>query len=80
MKEEYSRKTSPKLLKDTQEAKKHIPHQGHLCRSTGAAQVTPSEFLLFLPFVSVWLLIELIQLSLKFFWWIESTFVFFLYI
>lgn len=38
MKEEYSRKPSPKLLKDTQEAKKHIPHQGHLCRSIGAAQ------------------------------------------
>uniref|UniRef100_H3CQS1 Rho guanine nucleotide exchange factor 12 n=1 Tax=Tetraodon nigroviridis TaxID=99883 RepID=H3CQS1_TETNG len=47
MKEEYSRKPSPKLLKDTQEAKKHIPHQGHLCRSTGAALVTPSDHLLF---------------------------------
>lgn len=45
MKEEYSRKLSPKLLKDTQEAKKHIPHQGHLCRNTGAAQVTPSDSL-----------------------------------
>ncbi|XP_056905599.1 rho guanine nucleotide exchange factor 12 isoform X2 [Takifugu flavidus] len=38
MKEEYSRKLSPKLLKDTQEAKKHIPQQGHPCRTTGATQ------------------------------------------
>lgn len=45
MKEEYSRKLSPKLLKDTQEAKKHIPHQGHVCRNTGAAQVAPSDSL-----------------------------------
>lgn len=43
MKEDYCRKLSPKLLKDTQEAKKHIPYQGHLCRSTGAAQVKTSD-------------------------------------
>lgn len=39
MKGEYGRKLSPKLLKDTQEAKKHIPQQGHLLRTTSATQV-----------------------------------------
>lgn len=40
MKEEYSRNPSPKLLKDIQEAKKHIPQlQGQLFRPTGATQV-----------------------------------------
>uniref|UniRef100_A0A674MVM1 Rho guanine nucleotide exchange factor (GEF) 12a n=1 Tax=Takifugu rubripes TaxID=31033 RepID=A0A674MVM1_TAKRU len=43
--EEYSRKLSPKLLKDTQEAKKHIPQQGHPCRTTGATQVAASDSL-----------------------------------
>ncbi|KAK0152584.1 Rho guanine nucleotide exchange factor 12 [Merluccius polli] len=39
MKEEYSRNPSPKLLKDIQEAKKHIPQlQGQLLKATGAAQ------------------------------------------
>ncbi|XP_056138946.1 rho guanine nucleotide exchange factor 12 isoform X1 [Lampris incognitus] len=39
MKEEYSRNPSPKLLKDIQEAKKHIPQlQGQLFKATGAAQ------------------------------------------
>ncbi|KAI3354289.1 hypothetical protein L3Q82_018826, partial [Scortum barcoo] len=39
MKEEYSRNPSPKLLKDIQEAKKHIPQlQGQLFRATGATQ------------------------------------------
>ncbi|KAM4628088.1 rho guanine nucleotide exchange factor 12 isoform 2-T2 [Polymixia lowei] len=44
MKEEYSRNLSPKLLKDIQEAKKHIPQlQGQLFRATGAAQdATPA--------------------------------------
>lgn len=41
MKEEYSRKLSPKLLKDTHETKKHIPQQGHPFRTTGATQVRP---------------------------------------
>lgn len=41
MKEEYSRNPSPKLLKDIQEAKKHIPQlQGQLSKATGTAQVT----------------------------------------
>ena len=43
MKEEYSRTPSPRLLKDIQEAKKHIPQlQGQLCKAmgSGAAQVT----------------------------------------
>lgn len=40
MKEEYSRNPSAKLLKDIQEAKKHIPQlQGQLFRATGATQV-----------------------------------------
>uniref|UniRef100_A0A667YJG5 Rho guanine nucleotide exchange factor 12 n=1 Tax=Myripristis murdjan TaxID=586833 RepID=A0A667YJG5_9TELE len=40
MKEEYSRNPSPKLLKDIQEAKKHIPQlQGQLFKATGATQV-----------------------------------------
>ena len=40
MMEEYSRNPSPKLLKDIQEAKKHIPQlQGQLFRATGATQV-----------------------------------------
>uniref|UniRef100_A0A8C3A236 Rho guanine nucleotide exchange factor 12 n=1 Tax=Cyclopterus lumpus TaxID=8103 RepID=A0A8C3A236_CYCLU len=40
MKEEYSRNPSPKLLKDIQEAKKHIPQlQGQLLKATGATQV-----------------------------------------
>ncbi|XP_053177254.1 rho guanine nucleotide exchange factor 12 isoform X2 [Scomber japonicus] len=39
MKEEYSRNPSPKLLKDIQEAKKHIPQlQGQLVKATGATQ------------------------------------------
>ncbi|KAJ3591004.1 hypothetical protein NHX12_008951, partial [Muraenolepis orangiensis] len=39
MKEEYSRNPSPKLLKDIQEAKNHIPQlQGQLLKATGAAQ------------------------------------------
>ncbi|CAL8373209.1 unnamed protein product [Gadus morhua 'NCC'] len=39
MKEEYSRNPSPKLLKDIQEAKKHIPHlQGQYLKANGAAQ------------------------------------------
>ncbi|XP_068173221.1 rho guanine nucleotide exchange factor 12 isoform X2 [Antennarius striatus] len=39
MKEKYSRNPSPKLLKDIQEAKKHIPQlQGQLFRATGATQ------------------------------------------
>ncbi|XP_075892146.1 rho guanine nucleotide exchange factor 12 isoform X4 [Nelusetta ayraudi] len=39
LKEEYSRNPSPKLLKDIQEAKKHIPQlQGQLSRATGATQ------------------------------------------
>uniref|UniRef100_A0A672HCU6 Rho guanine nucleotide exchange factor (GEF) 12a n=1 Tax=Salarias fasciatus TaxID=181472 RepID=A0A672HCU6_SALFA len=40
MKEEYSRNPSPKLLKDIQEAKKHIPQlQGQLFKATGTTQV-----------------------------------------
>lgn len=40
MKDEYSRNPSPKLLKDIQEAKKHIPQlQGQLFRATSATQV-----------------------------------------
>ncbi|XP_034718096.1 rho guanine nucleotide exchange factor 12 isoform X2 [Etheostoma cragini] len=39
MKEEYSRNPSPKLLKDIQEAKKHIPQlQGQLFKASGASQ------------------------------------------
>ncbi|XP_008274537.1 rho guanine nucleotide exchange factor 12 isoform X2 [Stegastes partitus] len=39
MKEEYSRNPSPKLLKDIQEAKKHIPQlQGQLFKATGTTQ------------------------------------------
>ncbi|XP_077397462.1 rho guanine nucleotide exchange factor 12 isoform X3 [Festucalex cinctus] len=39
MKEEYGRTPSPKLLKDNQEAKKHIPQlQGQLFKPTGATQ------------------------------------------
>ncbi|KAM6933645.1 rho guanine nucleotide exchange factor 12 isoform 2-T2 [Xenentodon cancila] len=39
MKEVYSRNPSPKLLKDIQEAKKHIPQlQGQLFKATGATQ------------------------------------------
>ncbi|XP_027901389.1 rho guanine nucleotide exchange factor 12 isoform X1 [Xiphophorus couchianus] len=39
MKEEYSRNPSPKLLKDIQEAKKHIPQlQGQLLKSTETTQ------------------------------------------
>ncbi|XP_029027021.1 rho guanine nucleotide exchange factor 12 isoform X2 [Betta splendens] len=39
MKEEYSRNPSPKLLKDIQEAKKHIPQlQGQLFKAAGTAQ------------------------------------------
>uniref|UniRef100_A0A8C8JHR9 Rho guanine nucleotide exchange factor (GEF) 12a n=1 Tax=Oncorhynchus tshawytscha TaxID=74940 RepID=A0A8C8JHR9_ONCTS len=41
MKEEYSRNPTPKLLKDIQEAKKHIPQlQWQLSKATGGAQVT----------------------------------------
>uniref|UniRef100_A0A3B3VPR1 Rho guanine nucleotide exchange factor 12 n=1 Tax=Poecilia latipinna TaxID=48699 RepID=A0A3B3VPR1_9TELE len=40
MKEEYSRNPSPKLLKDIQEAKKHIPQlQGQLLKSTETTQM-----------------------------------------
>lgn len=40
MKEEYSRNPSSKLLKDIQEAKKHIPQlQGQLLKATGTTQV-----------------------------------------
>lgn len=40
MKEEYSKNPSPKLPKDIQEAKKHIPQlQGQLFKATGASQV-----------------------------------------
>uniref|UniRef100_A0A4W6CZT3 Rho guanine nucleotide exchange factor 12 n=1 Tax=Lates calcarifer TaxID=8187 RepID=A0A4W6CZT3_LATCA len=43
MKEEYSKNPSPKLLKDIQEAKKHIPQlQGQLFKATGATQVKDS--------------------------------------
>ncbi|XP_042153015.1 rho guanine nucleotide exchange factor 12 isoform X3 [Oncorhynchus tshawytscha] len=39
MKEEYSRNPTPKLLKDIQEAKKHIPQlQGQLSKATRGAQ------------------------------------------
>nr|XP_057935801.1 rho guanine nucleotide exchange factor 12 isoform X7 [Doryrhamphus excisus] len=39
MKEEYSRNPSPKLLKDNQDSKKHIPQlQGQLFKPTGATQ------------------------------------------
>ncbi|XP_051933899.1 rho guanine nucleotide exchange factor 12 isoform X2 [Hippocampus zosterae] len=39
MKEEYGRNASPKLLKDNQEAKTHIPQlQGQLFKATGATQ------------------------------------------
>ncbi|XP_029302414.1 rho guanine nucleotide exchange factor 12 isoform X4 [Cottoperca gobio] len=41
MKEEYSRNPSPKLLKDIQEVKKHIPQlQGQLFKATGATQIS----------------------------------------
>uniref|UniRef100_A0A673YY88 Rho guanine nucleotide exchange factor 12 n=1 Tax=Salmo trutta TaxID=8032 RepID=A0A673YY88_SALTR len=41
MKEEYSRNPTPKLLKDIQEANKHIPQmQGQLSKAAGGAQVT----------------------------------------
>uniref|UniRef100_A0A8C7Z6U9 Rho guanine nucleotide exchange factor (GEF) 12a n=1 Tax=Oryzias sinensis TaxID=183150 RepID=A0A8C7Z6U9_9TELE len=37
--EEYDRNPSPKLLKDIQEAKKHIPQpQGQICKATGTTQ------------------------------------------
>lgn len=40
MKEEYSRNPSPKLLKDIQEAEKHIPQlQGQLPKAIGTTQV-----------------------------------------
>uniref|UniRef100_A0A8C7CRT9 Rho guanine nucleotide exchange factor 12 n=1 Tax=Oncorhynchus kisutch TaxID=8019 RepID=A0A8C7CRT9_ONCKI len=43
MKEEYSRNPMPKLLKDIQEAKKHIPQlQWQLSKATGGAQVLRS--------------------------------------
>uniref|UniRef100_A0AAZ3S7E8 Rho guanine nucleotide exchange factor (GEF) 12a n=1 Tax=Oncorhynchus tshawytscha TaxID=74940 RepID=A0AAZ3S7E8_ONCTS len=48
MKEEYSRNPTPKLLKDIQEAKKHIPQlQWQLSKATGGAQVTciPPEYI-----------------------------------
>ncbi|KAK2847197.1 hypothetical protein Q5P01_010196 [Channa striata] len=39
LKEEYSRNPSPKLLKDIQEAKKHLPQlQGQLFKATGPTQ------------------------------------------
>lgn len=44
MKEEYSRNPSPKLLKDIQEAKKHIPQlQGQLFKACGATQEVVSS-------------------------------------
>uniref|UniRef100_A0AAR2K1I4 Rho guanine nucleotide exchange factor 12 n=1 Tax=Pygocentrus nattereri TaxID=42514 RepID=A0AAR2K1I4_PYGNA len=43
MKEEYSRNPTPKLLKEIQEAKKHIPLlQDQLSKATGAGQVCPT--------------------------------------
>uniref|UniRef100_A0AAQ5ZSA6 Rho guanine nucleotide exchange factor (GEF) 12a n=1 Tax=Amphiprion ocellaris TaxID=80972 RepID=A0AAQ5ZSA6_AMPOC len=49
MKEEYSRNPSPKLLKDIQEAKKHIPQlQGQLFRVTGTTQV-PTNMQIYSP-------------------------------
>uniref|UniRef100_A0A8C9T5Q7 Rho guanine nucleotide exchange factor 12 n=1 Tax=Scleropages formosus TaxID=113540 RepID=A0A8C9T5Q7_SCLFO len=40
MKEEYSKNPTPKLLKEIQEAKKHIPQlQGELSKATGGVQV-----------------------------------------
>ncbi|KAF6736839.1 Rho guanine nucleotide exchange factor 12 [Oryzias melastigma] len=39
LQEEYDRNPSPKLLKDIQEAKKHIPQlQGQICKATGTTQ------------------------------------------
>uniref|UniRef100_A0AAR2JML4 Rho guanine nucleotide exchange factor (GEF) 12a n=1 Tax=Pygocentrus nattereri TaxID=42514 RepID=A0AAR2JML4_PYGNA len=44
MKEEYSRNPTPKLLKEIQEAKKHIPLlQDQLSKATGAGQVWKCE-------------------------------------
>ncbi|KPP76217.1 rho guanine nucleotide exchange factor 12-like [Scleropages formosus] len=44
MKEEYSKNPTPKLLKEIQEAKKHIPQlQGELSKATGGVQVVPSH-------------------------------------
>uniref|UniRef100_A0A7N8XZR7 Rho guanine nucleotide exchange factor (GEF) 12a n=1 Tax=Mastacembelus armatus TaxID=205130 RepID=A0A7N8XZR7_9TELE len=41
MKEEYNRNPSPKLLKDIQETKKHIPQlQGQLFKATGTTQIS----------------------------------------
>ncbi|XP_033970966.1 rho guanine nucleotide exchange factor 12 isoform X3 [Trematomus bernacchii] len=41
MKEEYSRNPSPKLLKDIQEVKKHIPQlQGQILKASGASQIS----------------------------------------
>lgn len=46
MKEEYSRNPSPKLLKDIQEAKKHIPQlQGQLFKAAGTTQVMHDSLL-----------------------------------
>uniref|UniRef100_A0A3P8WE68 Rho guanine nucleotide exchange factor 12 n=1 Tax=Cynoglossus semilaevis TaxID=244447 RepID=A0A3P8WE68_CYNSE len=43
--EEYSKNPSPKLLKEIQESKKHIPQlHGQLFKATGAAQVQQLEF------------------------------------
>uniref|UniRef100_A0A3B3C7C1 Rho guanine nucleotide exchange factor 12 n=1 Tax=Oryzias melastigma TaxID=30732 RepID=A0A3B3C7C1_ORYME len=43
--EEYDRNPSPKLLKDIQEAKKHIPQlQGQICKATGTTQVLTCKF------------------------------------
>uniref|UniRef100_A0AAX7V9W0 Rho guanine nucleotide exchange factor (GEF) 12a n=1 Tax=Astatotilapia calliptera TaxID=8154 RepID=A0AAX7V9W0_ASTCA len=45
MKEEYSRNPSPKLLKDIQEAEKHIPQlQGQLPKAIGTTQVVTITF------------------------------------
>uniref|UniRef100_A0A3P9H4E4 Rho guanine nucleotide exchange factor (GEF) 12a n=1 Tax=Oryzias latipes TaxID=8090 RepID=A0A3P9H4E4_ORYLA len=45
--EEYDRNPSPKLLKDIQEAKKHIPQlQGQICKATGTTQVLTCKFTL----------------------------------
>lgn len=41
LQEDYSRAPAPRLLKEIQEAKKHIPQlQEQLSKATGSAQVT----------------------------------------
>lgn len=45
MKEKYNRNPSPKVLKDIQEATKHIPQlQGQLFKATGTTQVPTCKF------------------------------------